>query len=97
MIRFYITIVLLVVALITNLLFTRTESSLTRHPLNNFPKTLGDWKAIDDQNIAASSIAVLRVDDYIMRRYINKEENILGLYIGYFENQREGKQVQGGR
>ena len=40
---------------------------------------------------------VLQVDDYLMRTYINQKGETIGVYIGYFENQSEGKQVHSPR
>lgn len=36
-------------------------------------------------------MAVLQVDDYIMRTYSNSKGESISLYIGYFETQGEGK------
>jgi EpsI family protein len=95
--RFYITIALLLTATIANHVFSAPEAELTRRPLSNFPKAFGDWRAINENKIGESSMAVLQVDDYIMRTYANKQGETIGLYIGYFEVQREGKGIHSPR
>lgn len=65
--------------------------------LDKFPKEIGDWHAIDQYKIGDSSMAVLLVDDYLMRNYINGKDSPINLYIGYYKNQREGKQVHSPR
>ena len=97
MYRFYITIALLLTATIANQVFSAPEAELTRRPLSEFPKVIGDWRAINENKIDEGSMAVLQVDDYMMRTYTNKQEETIGLYIGYFEVQREGKGVHSPR
>jgi EpsI family protein len=40
---------------------------------------------------------ILQVDDYFMRNYRNSKGEIIGLYIGYFKSQREGKVIHSPR
>lgn len=84
-------------ATIASYAFSRPEAELQRRPLSQFPKTIGEWKAFSEENIGETSMAVLQVDDYIMRHYVNKKSEVVGLYVGYFKNQREGKQVHSPR
>ena len=42
-------------------------------------------------------MAVLKVDDYVMLTYSNKQGETIGLYIGYFEVQREGMGIHSPR
>ena len=91
--RFFITIILLLAAAAANYGFSRPEAKQPRLPLNEFPKVIGDWQSVQDYSIDDASMAVLLVDDYIMRTYVNSKGQAVGLYIGYFETQREGKQA----
>ncbi len=95
--RFILTIILLLSAAAANYAFSRPEAEVPRRALKEFPKIIGDWKAVDEQVIDDASMAVLLVDDYIMRTYVNAKGQTVGLYIGYFKNQREGKQVHSPR
>jgi EpsI family protein len=40
---------------------------------------------------------ILQVDDYIMRNYRSPNGELIGLYIGYFKSQREGKGIHSPR
>ncbi len=95
--RFLITIALLITATVTSYAFSRPEAIVTRRPLKEFPNVIGDWSVLNEQLIEDSAMAVLLVDDYIMRTYANKKGETIGLYIGYFKSQREGKQVHSPR
>ena len=95
--RFLITIILLLAAAATNYALSRPETEQSRRSLNEFPKAIGDWKSVNDQIIDERSMAVLLVDDYIMRTYVNPRGESIGLYLGYFKIQREGKQVHSPR
>jgi EpsI family protein len=95
--RFIVTIILLLSAAIANYAFSRPEAEIPRRALKEFPKVIGEWQAVNEQMIDARSMAVLLVDDYILRTYVNSKGEAAGLYIGYFKTQKEGKQVHSPR
>jgi EpsI family protein len=95
--RYILTIVILLAAAALNHYFSSPEISLPRKSLAEFPKELGDWIAIGEQKIDDQSMKVLRVDDYFMRNYRNSRGDMIGLYIGYFKSQREGKGIHSPR
>ena len=97
MIRFLITIALLVATVAANYSFSRPAAEIARRPLNEFPTKLGDWEMVGEQAIDDETMAVLLVDDYLMRSYRNARGDLVHLYIGYFKSQREGKQVHSPR
>lgn len=80
-----------------NAFFSRPEVALSRKSLNEFPRFLGDWKVVAEHEIGEGSMKVLQVDDYIMREYGNSRGEVIGLYIGYFKSQREGKGIHSPR
>lgn len=96
-ISFSITIALLGATMLANYAFSRPEAILQRRPLSEFPKVVGEWEFVKKQTIGEESMAVLQVDDYIMRSYANGKGKVIGLYIGYFNDQREGKQIHSPR
>src|SRR3989339_1460167 len=95
--HFILVIGILLSAAIVNHYLSKPDISLSRKSLNGFPKVLGDWTAIDDQKIDDRSMKILQVDDYLMRSYRNSGGEIIGLYIGYFKSQREGKGIHSPR
>ena len=91
--KFIIVIIILLAAAGINYYFSKPDISLPRTSLAEFPRVLGDWTTISDQKIDKESMWVLQVDDYFMRNYRNSKGEIIGLYIGYFKSQREGKGI----
>ena len=95
--KFIIVILVLLVAIALNHYFSKPDTSLPRKSLAEFPKELGDWSAISEQKIEGRSMEILRVDDYFVRNYRNSKGEVIGLYIGYFKSQREGKGIHSPR
>jgi EpsI family protein len=59
------------------------------HPLQSLPFTLGAWTGQAEAPLDADTLAVLRVDDYVMRTYRHGPEAV-ELYVGYYASQRQG-------
>jgi len=95
--RYILTIVILLAAAGLNHYFSKPDISLPRKSLAEFPKSLGDWAAVSDQQIDKQSLEILKVDDYFVRNYRNSKGEVIGLYIGYFKSQREGKGIHSPR
>ena len=90
-------VVILIATTFVNGWFSISEGELSRKSLKDFPKAIGDWKMVSDQLIDDKVMNVLLVDDYMMRSYENRKGEVVHLYVGYFKNQREGKQVHSPR
>jgi EpsI family protein len=95
--RYILTIVILLGAAALNHYFSKPDISLPRKSLAEFPNSLGDWAAFSDQKMDKQSMEILQVDDYFMKSYRNSKGEIIGLYIGYFKSQREGKGIHSPR
>ncbi len=89
--RFIITISVLILAIIAGNLPSSPEPVLTRTSLKEFPSRIGDWVVVNEERIDEKSMAVLQVDDYVIRTYANSKGDPVTLYIGYFKTQKEGK------
>ncbi len=61
----------------------------TAEPLGRFPSTLGTWTG-KDLPLAPEVIKVAAVDDHLNRQYRSRQGSI-GLYIGYYQSQRQGE------
>jgi EpsI family protein len=95
--RFILTILILLAATAVNYYFSKPDISLHRKSLAEFPKELGDWAVVSEHKIEGRSMEILQVDDYITRDYRNSKGEVIGLYIGYFKSQREGKGIHSPR
>ena len=95
--KFAAVVIILLIAAALNHYFSKPDISLSRKSLAEFPAQLGDWTAISDQKIEGRSMEILQVDDYFVRNYRNSKGEIVGLYVGYFKSQREGKGIHSPR
>jgi EpsI family protein len=94
---FFLTILILLVSSGFNHYFSRPDINLIHKNLGNFPLILGDCRTIGNHQIDDHSMRILKVDDYIIRNYRNSNGDVIGLYIGYFKSQREGKGIHSPR
>ncbi len=69
----------------------RGEAEISRKPLTEFSKTLGEWRQRGDAiRFSEATESVLKTTDYTMREYTFSDGRIANLYIGYYASQRTG-------
>jgi len=66
------------------------EHPVDRVPLRNLPCGVGEWRCAGDTPLDRDSLAILRVDDYVNRTYVDPSGRALSVYIGYYASQRQG-------
>jgi EpsI family protein len=71
---------------------SRTEQVPPRQPLAGFPSQIAGWRGENTEPFSKEILAVLGVDDYLSRFY-ESGRNVVGLYIGYYESQRQGDTI----
>jgi EpsI family protein len=71
----------------------RPEIKPISEPLANLPVQLGTWQGYSSSNLDNSVLAVLGVDEYINRLYYSPNQTVIGLYVGYYQSQREGDTI----
>jgi EpsI family protein len=69
------------------------EAVVPRQPLSTLPLTMGQWHGHEAPPLADDVLAQLGVDDYINREYVVGSAAPVGVYIGYYESQRQGDTV----
>jgi len=83
--------------LVAAFLFLQTRSSgeaiPIHHPLATLPLSIGNWQGQEDTTMEESILQILKLDDYVMRRYVDLGGHSLWVYIGYWETQRRGAQI----
>jgi EpsI family protein len=73
--------------------FSRGEKTPAYRPLDEFPKTIGSWKMVQQGVMEPEVKEVLRADDYITRFYGDPGTNQLAnLFVAFFKSQRYGQQ-----
>jgi len=69
------------------------EAVPLRQSLSTFPTTIGDWQGREATIFDVEILNILKVKDYLMRRYVDPTGRSLWLYIGYWDTQRKGAQM----
>ena len=71
----------------------RPEIVPLRRPLTELGRQVGPWSGRVDSPISSEILSVLGVDEYVNRTYFAPGEVPLGLYVGYYQSQREGDTI----
>jgi EpsI family protein len=72
---------------------SKTERVPPRDALAGFPFLVSAWRGQSAPDFGAEILAVLGVDEYINRVYTTAGGTAVGLYIGYYESQRQGDTI----
>jgi EpsI family protein len=95
--RILVSAALLGAAFVVVLARSSGEAVPIRAPLDVFPDTVGTWQAREDTLFQPDVLTMLKVKDYLMRRYVDRSGRSLWLYIGYWDTQRKGAQMHSPR
>jgi EpsI family protein len=90
-------VALLVGALVLLSLRSAGEAVPLRRPLEAFPTAVGEWQMRSSSLLDTESLQLLKVTDYLVRRYVDGEGRNVWLYIGYWDTQRRGAQIHSPR
>jgi EpsI family protein len=69
------------------------EPTPIRSSFATFPMRIGDWAGVQEPPFAQDVLQVLGVNDYLTRAYFTPDKKGVGLYIGYWESQRQGDTI----
>ncbi|WJW75293.1 VPLPA-CTERM-specific exosortase XrtD [Thiohalobacter sp. IOR34] len=67
----------------------RSEQEMPRKVFAEFPLQFGDWRGRDDR-LEEIYLRSLKLDDYILANYVDKEGGSVNLYIAYYNKQEAG-------
>ena len=71
---------------------SRTEMVPPREPFARLPLELGRWRGQNAEPLSKEVLAVLGADDYVSRFYRDGRD-VVGLFIGYYQTQRQGDTI----
>jgi EpsI family protein len=71
---------------------SETEPVPIRESFVTFPMELGPWRGSRSQDFTKEILDVLGVDEYLNRAY-RTDKAYLGLYVGYYQSQRQGDAI----
>lgn len=83
-----IVITFLCTAFITNLA-TRSERIEPNKSFDEFPLHIDDWNGKKNQ-LDDEIYNILGVEDYILANYRNSKKELVNLYVGFYQSQKEG-------
>ena len=71
------------------------DAAVPRALLAEVPCDVAAWRCDGDTRLDSQALAVLKVDDYLNRRYRASDAaaSDVSLYIGYYERQRQGEAI----
>jgi EpsI family protein len=69
------------------------EAVPIRKPLGSLPAVVAGWRGEQDSLLSDEVLGILKVDDYVMRRYRDGAGSSVWLYVGYWATQRKGAQI----
>ncbi len=73
------------------------QSTPLKQDLLKFPDHIGSWKGDENRSLDPKVLDILRVDHYLDRIYRDDSGLWISLYIGYFEDQKDGQTVHSPR
>jgi len=68
----------------------RQEETPLRASFTGFPMQIGEWRGAVRPPLTEKVLAVLGLDDYMVRLYRRGEKDYADLYVGYWKSQRQG-------
>lgn len=84
-----ITISIFLIAAILTFYAGQTESIRPNKPFSEFPLEIGDWKGVTSE-LDQKVYNILGVEDYILANYKKTSGEMVNLYVGFYQSQKEG-------
>src|SRR6185503_7805486 len=64
-----------------------------RSTFDRFPSQIGEWTSQSLPPIDGKTLAVLGVDDHLIRAYAAADRAAVDLYVGFYNSQRQGDSI----
>lgn len=71
----------------------REDTIPARTPFASFPMEIDSWRGVAQPAFEDDTLAALGADDYLARVYFDARHTPVGLYVGYWNSQRQGDAV----
>ena len=91
--QYWLIVLILVIAIIYLKVFTTIEAVPLPADIGNFSKQVGSFSMTGSSKFSEEIVQELGVDSYINRDYRDNDGYQLSLYLGYYEEQREGSMI----
>ncbi len=91
--RLVVSTTILVTTLLAVQLRSAGEGIPMRKSFDTFPEVIGAWRGVNDTALAPDVLQMLKLSDYLMRRYVDPAGDSTWLYIGYWQSRRRGADI----
>ena len=91
--QFWIIVIILVLAIVYLKVFATIEAVPLPADIESFPKQVSTFTMTGSSELSEVVLQELRVSSYINRDYRDNDGYMLSLYLGYYEEQREGSMI----
>ncbi|HKV98476.1 MAG TPA: EpsI family protein [Vicinamibacterales bacterium] len=71
----------------------RVEVTPLRASFATFPMQVGEWAGIQQPPMTKRELEVLDLSDYVVRAYYRPNQTSVGLYVGFWQSQRQGSTI----
>jgi EpsI family protein len=68
-----------------------------RKSFSTFPAAVGTWKGQEETVLEPDILSMLKMSDYLLRRYVGRDGRSVWLYIGFWQSQRKGGDIHSPR
>ena len=89
-------LIVLILALIAAVIPERIEAPLPRKDFSSFPMALGEWKG-KPEGMEQIYLDALKLDDYVLANFADRNHNTVNLYAAYYASQRTGESTHSPR
>jgi EpsI family protein len=69
------------------------ETGPLRKSFDSFPEVLGGWRGRDDTVFDQDTVQMLKMSDYLLRRYVDESGRSTWLYLAYWQSRRRGNDI----
>jgi len=69
---------------------TKSEPVPIRSSFVTFPTAIAGWSGVQGEPFDPKVLQVLGVDEYVNLTFVQRQQLPIGLYVGYYQSQREG-------
>ncbi|MFH0925331.1 MAG: exosortase C-terminal domain/associated protein EpsI [bacterium] len=91
--HFFISIVLLSLSWVYVTFNASNEDISLKKDFKDFPKQIGEWQVKSDIEFSKDILEILRADAYLYRAYQNNNSDEALIYVGYYQDQHQGKTI----
>ena len=95
--QFWVTVLILVTTIIYLRFYTTIDAVPLPADIEGFPKQVGTFTMTGVTDLSETVLRELKVSSYLNRDYRDRDGNQLSLYLGYYEEQREGAMIHSPR